>query len=101
MVFENKVLRRIFGTKRDEITGEWKKLHNAELYALYCSPDIIRNYTLSKKVLKYSAGLAPEFVGPLRVKKKFSPVRYELETLDGVPCGIWYVKDLKVFHHRS
>jgi hypothetical protein len=40
-VFENKVLRRIFGPKRDEITGEWRRLHNKELYALY-SPNIIR-----------------------------------------------------------
>ncbi|KAJ4446718.1 hypothetical protein ANN_13415 [Periplaneta americana] len=42
-VFENKVLRKIFGAKRDEATGEWRKLHNTELHALYCSPDIIRN----------------------------------------------------------
>ncbi|KAJ4448406.1 hypothetical protein ANN_10422 [Periplaneta americana] len=42
-VFENKVLRKIFGDKRDEVTGEWRKLHNAELHALYSSPDIIRN----------------------------------------------------------
>ncbi|KAJ4425331.1 hypothetical protein ANN_28251 [Periplaneta americana] len=42
-VFENKVLRKIFGAKRDEVTGEWRKLHNAELHALYSSPDITRN----------------------------------------------------------
>ncbi|KAJ4444022.1 hypothetical protein ANN_05811, partial [Periplaneta americana] len=42
-VFEDKVLRKIFGAKRDEVTGEWRKLHNAELHALYSSPDIIRN----------------------------------------------------------
>ncbi|KAJ4446283.1 hypothetical protein ANN_12978 [Periplaneta americana] len=42
-VFENKVLRKIFGAKRDEVTGEWRKLHNAELHALYSSPDIIRS----------------------------------------------------------
>ncbi|KAJ4446624.1 hypothetical protein ANN_13321 [Periplaneta americana] len=42
-VFENKVLRKIFGAKRDEVTGEWRKLHNTELYAFYSSPDIIRN----------------------------------------------------------
>jgi hypothetical protein len=40
-VFENKVLRRIFGPKRDEVTGEWKKLHNEELRDLYSSPSII------------------------------------------------------------
>ena len=38
-VFENKVLRRIFGPKRDEVTGEWRRLHNKELCALYTSPD--------------------------------------------------------------
>ena len=42
-VFENKVLRKIFGAKRDEVTGEWRKLHNVELHILYSSPDIIRN----------------------------------------------------------
>ncbi|KAJ4442625.1 hypothetical protein ANN_04214 [Periplaneta americana] len=42
-VFENKVLRKIFGAKRDEVTGEWRKLHNTELHALYSSPVIIRN----------------------------------------------------------
>jgi hypothetical protein len=35
-VFENRVLRRIFGPKRDEVTGEWRKLHNEELHDLYC-----------------------------------------------------------------
>ncbi|KAJ4431125.1 hypothetical protein ANN_19720 [Periplaneta americana] len=42
-VFENKVLRKIFGAKRDDVTREWRKLHNGELHALYSSPDIIRN----------------------------------------------------------
>jgi hypothetical protein len=41
-VLENKVLRRIFGPKRDQVTGEWRRLHNKELYALYFSPNIIR-----------------------------------------------------------
>jgi hypothetical protein len=41
-VSENKVLRRIFGPKRDEVTGEWRRLHNKELYAVYSSPNIIR-----------------------------------------------------------
>jgi hypothetical protein len=39
-VFENRVLRRIFGPKRDEVTGEWRKLHNEELRNLYSSPSI-------------------------------------------------------------
>jgi hypothetical protein len=41
-VFENRVLRGIFGPKRDEVTGEWRKLHNEELNDLYCSPSIVR-----------------------------------------------------------
>jgi sorting nexin-29 len=41
-VFENRVLRRIFGPNRDEVMGEWRKLHNGELHNLYSSPDIIR-----------------------------------------------------------
>jgi len=41
-VFENRVLRRIFGLKRDEVTGEWIKQHNEEPSDLYCSPNIIR-----------------------------------------------------------
>jgi hypothetical protein len=39
-VFENRVLRRIFGPKRDEVTGEWRKLHNEEIRDLYSSPRI-------------------------------------------------------------
>jgi hypothetical protein len=41
-VFENRVLRRIFGLKRDEVMSGWRKLHNEELHNLYSSPSIIR-----------------------------------------------------------
>ena len=41
-MFENGVLRRIFRSKRDEVTGEWRKLHNEELNYLYCLPNIFR-----------------------------------------------------------
>ena len=41
-MFENRVLRRVFGAKKDEVTGEWRKLHNEELSDLYCSQNIVR-----------------------------------------------------------
>jgi hypothetical protein len=44
-VFENRVLREIFGAEGDEVTGEWRKLHNGELNDLYCSPNIVRVIT--------------------------------------------------------
>jgi hypothetical protein len=43
-VFGNRALRRIFGPKRDEVTGEWRKLHNEELHDLHSTPSIIRIY---------------------------------------------------------
>ena len=55
-VFENKVLKKIFGTKKDEITGELRKFHNAELHALY-SPNIIRN--LKSRRLRLAGHIAP------------------------------------------
>jgi hypothetical protein len=47
-VFENRTLRRIFGPKRDEVTGEWRKLHREELHNLYSSPNIIRQKKLRR-----------------------------------------------------
>ena len=41
-MFENRVLKRVFGSKRDEVTGEWRKLHNEELNDLYSLPNIVR-----------------------------------------------------------
>jgi hypothetical protein len=50
-MFENWILRRIFGPKTDEVTGEWKKLHKEELYNLYSSPNIIRQIRLRRMMV--------------------------------------------------
>jgi hypothetical protein len=55
-VFENRVLRRIFGPKRDEVTGEWRRLHNKELYALYFSPNVIR--VIKSRRLRWAGHMA-------------------------------------------
>jgi hypothetical protein len=47
-VFENRVLRRIFAPKKDEVTGEWRKLHSEELHNFYSSPDVIRHVKLRR-----------------------------------------------------
>jgi hypothetical protein len=77
-VFENRVMRRIFGPKRDEVTGEWRKFQNEKLHNLYSSPDIIRQVKSrrmrwaghvarmgeDRKVYKFSVG-KPEGKRPL------------------------------------
>ena len=55
-LIENKVLRKIFGAKRDEVTGEWRKLHNAELHSLYFLPNIIMN--LKSRQLRWAGHVA-------------------------------------------
>jgi hypothetical protein len=55
-VFENRVLRRIFGLKRDEVTGEWRKLHNEELRDLYSSPSIIR--IIKSRTMRWAGHIA-------------------------------------------
>jgi hypothetical protein len=55
-VFENRVQRRIFGLKRDEVTGRWRKLHNEELRDLYSSPSIIR--IIKSKRIRWAGHLA-------------------------------------------
>ena len=55
-MFENRVLRRIFGTKRDGVTGEWRKLHNEELNDLYSSPNIVRVIKLEKNEMGGACG---------------------------------------------
>jgi hypothetical protein len=55
-VFENRVLRRIFGPKRDEVTRGWRKLHNEELHNLYSSPSIIR--TMKSRRMRWAGHVA-------------------------------------------
>jgi len=55
-VFENRVLRRIFGPRRNGITGEWRKLHNEELYDLYCSLNIAR--VLISRIMRWAGHVA-------------------------------------------
>jgi hypothetical protein len=55
-VFENRVLRKIFGPKRDAVTGEWRRLYNKELYALYSSPNIIR--VMKSRRLRWAGHMA-------------------------------------------
>jgi len=55
-VFENRVLRRIFGPKRDEVTREWRKQHNEELNDLYCSPNIVR--AIKSRRMKWAGNVA-------------------------------------------
>ena len=55
-VSENRVLRGIFGSKRDEVTGEWRKIHNEELDNLYCSPNIIR--VIKPRIMRWAGHVA-------------------------------------------
>jgi hypothetical protein len=55
-VFESRVLRRISGPKRDEVTGQWRRLHNEELYAPYSSPNII--LVIKSKRLRWAGHVA-------------------------------------------
>jgi hypothetical protein len=55
-VFENRVLRKIFGPKRDEATGEWRRLHNEELNDLYSSPNIIR--VIKSRIMRWAGHVA-------------------------------------------
>jgi hypothetical protein len=91
-VFENRVLRRIFGPKRDEVMGEWRKMHNGELHNLYSSPDIIRQVKSrrtrwaghvarmgeERKVYKVLA-IMPEAKRPLeRPRRRWEDIRMDL-----------------------
>ena len=68
-VFESRVLRRISGPKRDEVTGQWRRLHNKELYALYSSPDII--LVIKSKRLRWAGHVASVWGGRGKMHTRF------------------------------
>ena len=102
-VFENRVLRRIFGPKRDGVTGEWRKLHNEELNDLYSSPNIVR--VIKSRRLRWAEHVArmeegrvvhkvlvgkPEGKRPLgRPRRRWEDnIKMDLEEV-GRGCGDW------------
>jgi hypothetical protein len=91
-VFENRALRRITGPKRDEVTGEWRKLHNEELHNLYSSPDIIRQIKSRRSRWAGSVarigekGKAYVLVGKPEGKRPLERPRHRWE--DGIRMGL-------------
>jgi hypothetical protein len=66
-VFENRMLRRIFGFKRDDVTGEWRKLHNEELHDLYSSLNIV--WMIKSRRMRCSRALPEKLTGSQPVNK--------------------------------
>jgi hypothetical protein len=102
-VFENRVLRRIFGPTRDEVTGDWRKLHNRELHNLYSSPDLIRQ--IKSRRMRWAGHVArvgegrnlyrvlvgrPEGRRPLgRPRRRWEDgIRMDLEEIGWGGCGV-------------
>ena len=102
-MFENRVLRRIFGPKRDWVTGEWRKLHNEELSDLYCPPNIVR--VIKSRRMRWASHVArmeegrvvqkvlvgkPEGKRPLgRPRRRWEDnIKMNLQEL-GRGCGDW------------
>jgi hypothetical protein len=81
-VFENRVLRRIFGPKRDEVTGGWRKLHNEELHNLYSSPTIIR--VIKSRRMRWAGHVAR--MGERRNAYRILVGKPEAKRLLGRPC---------------
>jgi hypothetical protein len=100
-VLENRVLRRIFGPKRDEVTGEWRKRHNEELHDLYFSPTLVRVIKIEKNEMGGVCSSVGEGRGVYRVllgkpegKRLLGSPRRRWEDniridLQELGCGVW------------
>ena len=100
-MFENRVLRRIFGPKRDKVTREWRKLHNEELNDLYSSPSIVQ--VIKSRRLRWAGhvqhmgerrGVCSVLVGKLEGKRPLGRPRHRWEynikmDLQDVGYGLW------------
>jgi hypothetical protein len=84
-VFENKVLRRIFGPQRDDVTGEWRSLHNEELYYWHSSPNIIREMKLRRIIWAGHVARMADRTGVYRI----SVGRHEGKRTLGRPTHRW------------
>jgi len=100
-VFENRVLRRIFGPRREEVTGEWRKVHNEELNDLYSSPNIV--WVIKSRRVRWAGhvahmgerrGVHRVLVGKPEGKRPLRRPRHRWEDnikmdLQEVGCGVW------------
>jgi hypothetical protein len=95
-MFENRVLRRIFGPKGGEVTGEWRKLHSGELHNLYSSPDIIRQ--MKSRRMRWAGHVARMgegrnvyrvLVGKPEGKRPLERRRHRWE--DGIKMDLWEI----------
>jgi len=98
-VFENRVLRRIFGPKRDEVTGEWRKLHNDELNDVYCSPNIVQ--VIKSRRMRWAGhvalmgerrGLYRDLVGKPEGKRPLERLRRRWEDNIKMDLRMWDVE---------
>ena len=100
-VFENRVLRRVFGPKRDEVAGEWRKLHNEELRDLYSLPSIVRVVKSRRMIwaghvarMRVGRAVYRVLVGKLegksplgRPRRRWEILRWIFEKWEGVETG--------------
>jgi hypothetical protein len=90
-VFENRVLRRIFGPRRDEVTEDWRKLHNEELHNLYSSPNIIK--MMKSRRMRWAGHIAR--MGETRNAYRILVEKPEKEIPLGRPRH-WWVDNIKM-----